>query len=148
MKAAERRDRDQLILRLWIAGGSYPRIATAVGLTAARVEQIVKTALAEGASRRALLAEEALAVHQERSERLFNAHWTRALNGDHRSAELCRRMLDQNAKVHGLYGEGGAAPPLPPPTGPLDTGDDAAPGQESEEPADELAQLRAARHGT
>lgn len=145
MNAAERADRDQLILRLWIAGGSYPRIAKVVGLTPRRVEQIVKAALAAGASRRALLADEALAVHQERSERLFEAHWALALKGDHRSAELCRRMLDQNAKLHGLYAD--VAPSLPAPTAPLTSDEGAAGGQESEEPADELSKLRA-RRGT
>ena len=147
MKAAERVERDQKVLRLWIAGGSYPRIAEAVGLSARQVERIVKAALAAGASRRALLTEEALAVHQERHERLFEAHWHRALNGDHRSAELCRRLLDQNAKLHGLYGEGGGAkqPSLPAPTAPLTSGDGADSAGESEEPADELAKLRALR---
>lgn len=144
MKAADRADRDQRILRLWIAGGSYPRIAQAVGLTTRRVEQIVKAALAAGAARRALLAEEALAVHQERHERLFEAHWGLALKGDHKSAELCRRMLDQNAKLHGLYAD---AVPLPAPTAPLTSDDGEAGGQDSEEPADELSKLRA-RRGT
>ena len=74
MKAADRATRDQDVLRLWIAGASYPRIGQAVGLTARRVEQIVKTALAAGAARRALLSEEAVAVWQERHERLFEAH--------------------------------------------------------------------------
>lgn len=141
MKASERAARDQDVLRLWIAGASFSRIAQAVGLTSRRVEQIVKAALAAGASRRALLSEEALAVHQERHERLFEAHWGLALKGDHKSAELCRRMLDQNAKLHGLYAD--AAPSLPAPTAPL-TGQDSA-DRETEEPADELSQLRARR---
>lgn len=147
MKASDRVERDQKILRLWIAGGSYPRIAQAVGLSARQVERIVKSTLAAGAARRALLSEEALAVWQERHERLFESHWHLALNGDHRSAELCRRLLDQNAKLHGLYGEGGgsATPGLPAPTAPLSSGDVADSGQESEEPADELAKLRANR---
>jgi Homeodomain-like domain-containing protein len=147
VKAAERVERDQKVLRLWIAGGSYPRIAQAVGLSARQVERIVKATLAAGAARRALLSEEALAVHQERHERLFEAHWIPALNGDHRSAELCRRLLDQNAKLHGLYGEGGGAAgsALPAPTAPLTSGDGADSPRESEEPADELAKLRARR---
>lgn len=130
---------------MWIAGGSYPRIALVVGLTARRVEQIVKAALAAGASRRALLSEEALAVYQERHEQLFGAHWDLALKGDHKSAELCRRMLDQNARLHGLYGDGSAS--LPAPTAPLTSGDGAGASQESESegPSDELSKLRARR---
>lgn len=141
MNAAERAARDQRVLQLWIAGGSYPRIAQVVGLTGRRVEQIVKAALAAGASRRALLSEEALAVHQERFERLFGAHWSLALKGDHRSAELCRRMLEQNAKLHGLYAD---ASPLPAPTTTPLSSDDGG-GRESEEPVDELSKLRARR---
>ena len=142
MKAAERAEREQDILRLWIAGASHPRIAVAVGLSARQVERIVRSALAAGASRRALLSEEALAVHQERHERLFEAHWGLALKGDHRSAELCRRLLDQNARLHGLYAD---AAPLPAPTAPLNS---ESGGQEGEEPADELSKLRARRDTT
>lgn len=141
MKAAERAEREQNILRLWIAGASYPRIGQAVGLSTRQVERILKAALAAGASRRALLTEEALAVHQERHERLFEAHWGLALKGDHKSAELCRRMLDQNARLHGLYAD--ASPSLPAPTAPLSSED--AGGREDEEPADELSKLRALR---
>lgn len=141
MTAAERAARDQEILQLWIAGATYPRIAQVVGLTGRRVEQIVRAALAAGASRRALLTEEALAVHQERFDQLFGAHFDRALKGDHKSAELCRRMLDQNAKLNGLYAD---ASPLPAPTtAPLSSED--GDGQESEEPVDELSKLRARR---
>jgi len=140
MKAADRATRDQDVLRLWIAGASYPRIGQAVGLTARRVEQIVKTALAAGAARRALLSEEAVAVWQERHERLFEAHWGLALKGDHKSAELCRRMLDQNARLHGLYAD--TAPALPAPTTALGGPDD---GEEG--PVDELSKLRDRRSG-
>jgi hypothetical protein len=143
MKAAERIEREQNILRLWIAGASYPRIAQVVGLSTRHVERILKAALAAGASRRALLTEEALAVYQERHERLFEAHWALALKGDHKSAELCRRMLDQNARLHGLYTD---AAPLPAPTTTPLTSDDGD-GRENEEPADELSKLRA-RRGT
>lgn len=141
MKAAERAEREQRILQLWISGASYPRIAQLVELSARQVERIVRTALAAGASRRALLTEEALAVHQERFDTLFGAHWGRALEGDHRSAELCRRMLEQSAKLHGLYAD---ASPLPAPTTTPLTSDDSD-AKESEEPVDELSKLRARR---
>ncbi len=157
MKAAERVEREQKILHLWIAGMSYPRIAAVVELSARQVERIVRSALAAGASRRALLTEEALAVyqerlavHQERHERLFDAHMDRAVAGDHKSAELCRRLLDHNArlldqsaKLQGLYAD---AAPLPAPTTTPLTSDDGD-SQENEEPADELSKLRA-RRGT
>ncbi|OMB98416.1 hypothetical protein A5733_01190 [Mycobacterium sp. NS-7484] len=143
MKAAERVEREQKILHLWIAGASYPRIAQVVELSARQVERVVRSALAAGASRRALLTEEALAVHQERFDRLFNAHFGRALEGDHKSAELCRKMLDQNARLQNLYED---ATPLPAPTTTPLTSDDSD-AKESEEPVDELSKLRA-RRGT
>lgn len=141
MNAAERQVREQEILRLWIAGASYARIGQAIGLSSRHVDRIVKKALAAGAQRRALLAEEALALHQERHERLFEAHWVLALKGDHRSAELCRRLLDQNARLHGLYAD--AAPSLPAPTAQLG----ATEGGDQEAPQDELSQLRSRRTG-
>jgi hypothetical protein len=42
---------------------------------------------------------------QERSERLLRAHWGPALEGNHRSAELCRKILAQHVLVYGLAQE-------------------------------------------
>jgi len=66
---------------------------------------IVARALDGSSARRELLTVEAFAVWQERSERLLRAHWGRALDGDHRSAELCRKLLGQFALVYGLHRE-------------------------------------------
>jgi hypothetical protein len=145
VKAAERAERDADVLRLFMAGATYAQIARAVSaegdkITLVRVDQIVKRELAASARRRTLLTDEALAVHQERQERLFQAHWGPALKGDHRSAEICRKMLDQNARLYGLYAD--ALPSLPAPT---PTGADEIP--ENVTPANELERLRAARSG-
>lgn len=142
MKAAERAERDATVLRLFVAGASYRQIAAAVGLRShSQVHDIVQRELATEAKRRTLLTDDAFSVHQERVERLFQAHWGPALKGDYRSAEICRRLLDQNARLHGLYAE--AAPSLPAPTPTASGG-----GDEQDDPQDELAQLRAARSGT
>ena len=68
------------------------------------VGNIVQRALAGSSQRRELLTDEAFAVWQERSERLFRAHWGPALEGNHRSAELCRKLLAQQAQVMGWPG--------------------------------------------
>ena len=136
MKAAEREVRDADILRLFIAGSSYRQIARAVNVSLTTVHRVVQKQLAAGAKRRELLSDEALAIHTERTERLFQAHWTKALSGDHRSAELCRRILAQQARLQ--EAELTAQLPAPTPTAGMS-------GEDDEEPQDELSKLRAAR---
>lgn len=93
--------------------------------------------LKASAARRGLLVDECFAVWQERTERLFHAHWDRALEGDHRSAEVCRKLLAQQARVYGLDAEvGGLSAPTP---------TQAVEGEQA--PMDELARLRAKRAG-
>jgi hypothetical protein len=140
VKAAERQVRDEDILRLFIAGATYRQIARALNCGLATVSRAVAAQLAAGQTRRELLSEEALAVHTERTERLFQAHWQKALGGDHRSAEICRKILAQQARLHGL--EADLTPGLPAPTQHL--GDDEP---DDEGPSDELARIRAARFG-
>ena len=88
------------------------------------------------ARRREVVTDEEFAVWQERTEALFQAHWEPALNGHYRSAEICRKLLGQQARVYGL---GAEVSPLPAPTSATPVGD------ESDEPEDELSKLRAAR---
>lgn len=136
MKAEERAERDAKALQLFIAGASYRQIGAAIGLRSpASVDRIIKRELASAARRRALLNDEAFAVHQERTERLFQAHWGLALKGDHKSALICQRLLMQQSRLYGLD----ADTSLPAPTLPVEVG--------SNEDEDELAQLRAKRSG-
>lgn len=139
MKAAERERRNAQVLQLFLGGASHRTIAKAVGLRSHRsVGNIVQAALGSTTDRRDPLTDEALAVWQERSERLFCAHWGRALEGNHRSAELCRKLLGQQAQVYGLAQEVALAARTP-------TGVVAVEPVEPE--MDELARLRAARAG-
>ena len=106
MKAAERERRNAQVLQLFLGGASHRTIARAVGLRSHRtVGSIVQAALGSTTDRRELLTDEAFAVWQERSERLFCAHWGPALDGNHRSAELCRKILAQQVLVYGLAQE-------------------------------------------
>lgn len=146
MNAKERAERNDRVLELFMQGASYRLIATK-GLEGVRTpgaaHKIVEKGLREAAQRRALLSDEALAIHQERQERLLAAHFARAIGSDtvapdHRSAELVRRILAAQARLYGLEDEGGAGLPAPTtPTGPLTDEDDG--------PEDELAELRSRR---
>ena len=141
MKAAEREERNAKALALFVGGATYRQIALTIGLrSTSAAHTIVQNALAASAQRRALLSDEALAIHQERQERLLVAHWgraTRTEDPDHRSAEICRRILGQQAKLYGLEVD---PAPLPAPTRRLE-------GQEpdDEEEQDDLARQRARR---
>jgi hypothetical protein len=106
MKAADRERRDAQVVLLFLGGASYRSIAGAVGLRSPQsVGNIVARALAGSSKRRELLTDEAFAMWQERSERLLRAHWGAALEGNHRSAELCRKLLAQHVLVYGLAQE-------------------------------------------
>ncbi|WP_141681158.1 hypothetical protein [Mycobacterium malmoense] len=104
MKAVERERRNAQVLQLWLGGASHRGIARAVGLRSHRsVGNIVAAALGATTERRDLLAGEAFAVWQERTERLFRANRSAALDGNHRSGELCRKLLANMALVYGLH---------------------------------------------
>ncbi len=106
MKAVERERRNAQVLQLFLGGASHRTIARVVGLRSHRsVGNIVQAALGSTTDRRELLTDEAFAVWQERSERLLRAHWDRALEGNHRSAELCRKILAQHVLVYRLQQE-------------------------------------------
>jgi hypothetical protein len=137
----KRQARDDDILRLFIAGATYRQIGRALNTSIATVSRVVVKKLAEGQTRRDLLSDQALSVHTERTERLFQAHWQKALAGDHRSAEICRRILAQQERTR--EAAWGAAA-LPAPTQTLTEGDDDVAGF-NDEPQDDLSKLRAAR---
>jgi hypothetical protein len=134
----EREQRDQRVMGLFLDGASYREIGAAVGLrSVSGVHRIVQRELASSARRRGLLSDEAFAVWQERSESLLQAHWGLALKGDHRSAEICRKILAQQA---GVYGIGAESLKLP-----AGTRADAVEPDRDDDGQDELARLRAAR---
>lgn len=142
MKAAERAERDQKILQLFLAGATYRQIGAAVGLRSTQsVHHVVQRELSSAARRRALLTDEALAVYQERVEALFRAHWGPALRGDHRSAEICRRLLGQQARLYGLDDLVDGS--LPNPT----VGTSGIADDDDKDLPDELSRLRAKRAG-
>jgi hypothetical protein len=89
---------------MFLAGVPYRDIGrhAQVRLSAQGVHNVVVRMMAKGARRRGLLEDDAFDIHQERTETLLAANWPKALAGDVRAAELCRRVLDQQARLHGL----------------------------------------------
>jgi hypothetical protein len=103
LSRAERERRDEKVLRLFLTGLTYREIGAAVGLrSVSGVHRVVQRELAAGARRRGVLTEDAFDVWQERTEALFQVHWERALDGDYRSAELCRKLLAHRRGCTGL----------------------------------------------
>jgi hypothetical protein len=137
VKAVDRKRRNDQVVALWLSGASYRAVARAVGLRSPQsVHNIVQRVLAGSSQRRDLLTDEAFAVWQERTERLFQAHWARALDGNYRSSEVCRKILGHQATVYGLA-QGGSLPG--------GTRSDAVELKADDAGMDELAKLRAAR---
>lgn len=84
---------DSRLLEMFIAGATYRHIADRLGMEEAAVDIAVRQEMAKAAQRRDLLDDEAPAVRVERLESLFRAHYPAALRGDHRSADICQKIL-------------------------------------------------------
>lgn len=94
-KTPDNRDRDERIMQLFIAAGGYGQIAKAVGVDEDTVHEVVCEKLAATDKRRHVLTEYRYAINLERTEALLKAHLPAAMRGDHRSGELCRRILER-----------------------------------------------------
>lgn len=131
-----RETRDALILQMFLAGIPYRQIAAnkTVDLSVAGVHKVVSRQMQLSAQRRNYLADNALDVHIERLESLFAANYGKAVGGEVKAAELCRRILDQLGRAHGIDGKAIADLPPPPPPGDED--------DEDEDDGDELGRWR------
>ena len=132
LTAEERADRDVKVFQLFVAGRTFREIAAFVGLkSVASVDAIIKKELKSAAARRGLLCDEAFAVWQERTEKLFSMYWSAAMKGDVRAAEICRRIIQQQSGLYGIDQTPAARP--------------VAVERDDDEELDELASLRARR---
>jgi hypothetical protein len=103
MRAVDRRERDERVMRQIVAGCSYRDFARAVGLRSPQsVGNIVAREMGRAGGSRGVITEFGRAVFVERSEALLCACWPAAMAGDHRAAELCERVLDEQARFYGL----------------------------------------------
>lgn len=136
----ERETRDALVLRMFLAGIPYRDIGKngLVKLSAQGVHNVIKKQMKDSAKRRDFLSDNAFDVHVERLESIFAANYSKAVSGDPKAGELCRRILDQLARVHGIIGSGSGE--VPPPPRVEDTDDD-------EDSDDELGEYRKRTRG-
>jgi hypothetical protein len=103
LSTAERQARDTLVLRMYLAGVTYRDIGRKVGLSLAGVHKVIKRQLRQSADRRdELESDSAIESYLSRMEALLSASWPKALRGDTRATDQCRRVLDSMAKVQGL----------------------------------------------
>jgi hypothetical protein len=101
LSGEERATRDVLMLRMHLAGVTYRDIGRKVDLSVGGVHKVIKRQLRQSADRRDDLADDAVEAYLARMEPLLAANWPKALRGDTRSTEQCRRMLDSMARVQG-----------------------------------------------
>jgi hypothetical protein len=138
MTAVMRRERDRLIIDLFLAGHDQQLIARRVGLTGDRVQKIVKAELDRATTDHILLNENAMVIWTARMEILVReafGHVTE--NKDLKAIEVCRRLMADQAKIYDLTeGEIRMAPIPPISDAELDEG----------EPMDELAAYRQQRN--
>jgi hypothetical protein len=103
LSTAERQARDTLVLRMYLAGVTYRDIGHKVSLSAAGVHKVIKRQLRQSADRRdELESDAAVESYLSRMEALLSASWPKALRGDTRATDQCRRVLDSMAKVQGI----------------------------------------------
>ena len=102
LSGEERATRDLLVLRMHLAGMVYRDIGKRVGLSVGGVHKVIKRELRQSSYRRDDLADDAVEQYLARMESLLAANMPKALKGDARSTEECRRMLDSMARVQGI----------------------------------------------
>lgn len=101
----QREERNDKIIRYFIAGVSEREIGKLVNLTGQAVHVIIKNHLKDGARHKQLLTDEALAIYTERLDFLLRAAWGGVRNGDLKSIETARRILEQQARLYSIEDE-------------------------------------------
>ncbi len=97
MTAPKQPDKASRALDMFVAGATVRQIADRLAMTATAVEKAIRGGMATSSLQRGRLADEAPTLFLERTDALFRAHFPQALRGDHRSAEICRRILETPA---------------------------------------------------
>lgn len=96
-------ERQEIALRLYIAGQSYETIAKAAGFTSrATAYNAVTSAIKRHAAEREGLAEDAMTIALERYEALFRLQFKKALDGDTPAALAAKSIQDKIGKLQGL----------------------------------------------
>ncbi|MEN4448100.1 hypothetical protein [Mycobacterium sp. SM3041] len=101
MKAADRAERDELVLALFAAGLSLRQIADRVGLAS---PQSVSNIVRRESPRHRTLIGAAGAIFIERTEALLRANMPAALRGDYKAALIVDRVLRRQMLFYKLDG--------------------------------------------
>jgi hypothetical protein len=102
LSGEERQARDTLVLRMFLAGVTYRDIGRKVGLSLGGVHKVVKRELRQSADRREDV-DGAVEAYLSRMEALLSASWRKALGGDVRATNECRRLLDSMGRAQGVF---------------------------------------------
>jgi hypothetical protein len=110
----ERAVRDAHVMRMFLARASYREIARhpRVRLSLRGVELAIKRSMGANGPPPGVMGEQAVTVHVMRlsssprtpgcMQGVLRSAMPKALDGDLRAAEVCRRVLDQEARIFGL----------------------------------------------
>jgi hypothetical protein len=103
-KTSERRleakQRQVIALEMRKAGASFPEIARELGYRGpSGAFNAVNNAIRDWV---APAAEEVFELEAQRLDRLMLSYWQKALDGEHKSAELVLKIMDRRAKLLGL----------------------------------------------
>ncbi|MGY4103446.1 hypothetical protein ACW2Q0_28365 [Nocardia sp. R16R-3T] len=103
-KSAALATRREEALALYLSGKTYQQVADELHYyDRSTAYRAISTALAESAARTDQLAEQARPIFLAKLEMLWRVNWERhEASGDPRAGELCMKVLDRFARLHGL----------------------------------------------
>lgn len=102
-KAEAARIREVRALEMRMAGATFAAIAQTLGYSHRKnAQRAVERAIAAEAAAIAPDREAFVQMHLMRTERLIQAHWQRARQGDTAATETIRRLLERQARLLGL----------------------------------------------
>ena len=132
-------DRDDAIVRLYLAGYSQAEIGKKVGLSTPRVCRIIQDQLDSISKDQLFASENRMTIFLARQEQLLRAAFEHVHAGELRAIEVARRLLAQQADIDGI-GDDLIAGLIEPPM----SDQELTPS----DPDDELAKFRQQRKGS
>lgn len=122
LKAAETR---RQVVELRMEGATYALIGARLGISQTAAHRHCERAMAEARAEIAAAAEELRSLQYSRLERLLQAVWNSAIEGNHPAIDRALRILEREAKLLGLDAPAKVAPTTPEGSDPYDSMSDA-----------------------
>jgi hypothetical protein len=107
------RERERKALDLRLTGKTYEVIGAELGVAAPSAYKAVKRGIARIEKQTAESAREMIRLELERLDAMHDALWPRVLRGDEKAVESALHILEQRAKLVGLYAPTKIAPTDP-----------------------------------